>query len=71
MEVTKQENAVKEERPESETQSNVNGVDKVSLENEIPSTQMCIRNGCANRAVNNPEWEQEFCSNDCVIIHCR
>ena len=40
-------------------------------ENEIPVVQMCIRNGCINSAVNNPEWEQEFCSNDCVVMHCR
>lgn len=40
-------------------------------ETVIQSIQMCIRSGCANEAVNNPEWEQEFCSNECVILHCK
>lgn len=48
-----------------------NGVDKMNIEDELSDIQMCIRHGCTNRAVNNPEWEQEFCSNECVIIHCK
>lgn len=40
-------------------------------ETVIQSIQMCIRSGCANEATNNPEWEQEFCSNECVILHCK
>ncbi|VEN46676.1 unnamed protein product [Callosobruchus maculatus] len=26
----------------------------------------CIRHGCPNPAVTNPEWEDEYCSNECV-----
>lgn len=35
------------------------------------STQNCIRNGCPNPAVCSPDWEDEYCSNECVITHCR
>ncbi|XP_045473233.1 TOX high mobility group box family member 4-A-like isoform X3 [Harmonia axyridis] len=31
----------------------------------------CIRNGCPNPAITNPEWEDEYCSNECVVSHCR
>lgn len=31
----------------------------------------CIRTGCTNPAVHNPEWEDEYCSNECVVSHCR
>ena len=32
---------------------------------------MCIREGCPNQAVSNSDWEDEYCSNECVISHCR
>ena len=31
----------------------------------------CIRAGCTNFAIKSPEWEDEYCSNDCAIIHCK
>lgn len=31
----------------------------------------CIRDGCNNPGVHNPEWEDEYCSTDCVVSHCR
>ncbi|KAF2883528.1 hypothetical protein ILUMI_22644 [Ignelater luminosus] len=31
----------------------------------------CIRHGCPNPAIANPEWEDEYCSNECVVSHCR
>ncbi|XP_034256843.1 TOX high mobility group box family member 4-like isoform X1 [Thrips palmi] len=31
----------------------------------------CIRHGCPNVAVPNSEWEDEYCSNECVVSHCR
>ncbi|KAG8323804.1 TOX high mobility group box member 3, partial [Homalodisca vitripennis] len=30
----------------------------------------CIRHGCQNPAITNPEWEDEYCSNECVVTHC-
>ncbi|KAI4483124.1 hypothetical protein M0804_008179 [Polistes exclamans] len=34
-------------------------------------TNACIRHGCPNPAVANSEWEDEYCSNECVVSHCR
>jgi toll-like receptor 13 len=31
----------------------------------------CIRTGCKNFAIKSPEWEDEYCSNDCAIRHCK
>ncbi|XP_059140334.1 TOX high mobility group box family member 4-like [Physella acuta] len=31
----------------------------------------CVRSGCTNYAKENPSWDTEYCSNDCVISHCR
>ena len=31
----------------------------------------CIRSGCTNPAVYSAEWENEYCSNECVVSHCR
>jgi len=33
--------------------------------------QICIRNGCANSATTNSEWDEEYCSGECVVTHCR
>uniref|UniRef100_A0AAG5DX27 Uncharacterized protein n=1 Tax=Anopheles atroparvus TaxID=41427 RepID=A0AAG5DX27_ANOAO len=32
---------------------------------------LCIRRGCTNLAVMNTDWEDEYCSNECVVAHCR
>ncbi|XP_071517824.1 uncharacterized protein [Panulirus ornatus] len=39
----------------------------VGCPNSAPN---CIRSGCNNPAVHNPEWEDEYCSNECVVSHC-
>ncbi len=31
----------------------------------------CIRVGCHRRAVRNAEWEDEYCSDECVVRHCK
>lgn len=31
----------------------------------------CIRNGCTNFAVDCPDWDREYCSNECVVTHCK
>ncbi|KAF4533109.1 hypothetical protein B566_EDAN003829 [Ephemera danica] len=33
--------------------------------------QSCIRAGCPNPAISNAEWQDEYCSNECVVSHCR
>lgn len=35
-----------------------------------PNIQQCIRNGCTNQAIQSSDWEDEYCSNECVINHC-
>ena len=35
-----------------------------------PGTTKCIRSGCSNPSVRNVEWEDEYCCNQCVVIHC-
>ncbi|XP_065213066.1 uncharacterized protein LOC135840447 isoform X2 [Planococcus citri] len=71
-ELTEQQRKVENENlNDSASNAVANGVDQVNIEDELNDIQMCIRDGCANRAINNPEWEQEFCSNECVIMHCR
>jgi len=42
--------------------------DEVALASVGP---VCIRAGCNNPGVHNPEWEDEYCSTDCVVSHCR
>jgi len=31
----------------------------------------CIRAGCGQNAIRSPEWEDEYCSNACVVAHCK
>lgn len=37
----------------------------------LRSANGCIRHGCPNAAISNAEWEDEYCSNECVVSHCR
>jgi len=32
--------------------------------------QSCIRLGCSKPSVRNVEWEDEYCSSQCVVLHC-
>uniref|UniRef100_A0A1A9VSJ2 HMG box domain-containing protein n=1 Tax=Glossina austeni TaxID=7395 RepID=A0A1A9VSJ2_GLOAU len=58
----------------SET-STITSVTPSSLDKQAPHKaspiQMCLRENCNNRAIVNPNWEDEYCSNECVVIHCR
>lgn len=49
--------------------SNNNSSQPTSGQTAAPS--MCIRDGCPNQAVASLDWEDEYCSNECVITHCR
>ncbi|XP_071958090.1 uncharacterized protein [Antedon mediterranea] len=35
------------------------------------SAAMCTRSGCNKPAIISPEWDNEYCSNECVVSHCR
>ena len=34
-------------------------------------SRVLLAPGCDNLAVRNPEWEGEYCSNECVVRHCK
>ncbi|CAH4029605.1 unnamed protein product [Pieris brassicae] len=42
-----------------------------SEQNETRTPTSCVRQGCTNPAIANSEWEDEYCSNECVVSHCR
>ncbi|KAM7357179.1 uncharacterized protein ACRADG_002654 [Cochliomyia hominivorax] len=44
---------------------------QIPLLTEAGSVQKCTRQNCNKRAIINPDWEDEYCSNECVVIHCR
>uniref|UniRef100_A0A803JTP6 TOX high mobility group box family member 4 n=1 Tax=Xenopus tropicalis TaxID=8364 RepID=A0A803JTP6_XENTR len=31
----------------------------------------CVRSGCENAPIECKDWDNEYCSNDCVVKHCR
>lgn len=35
------------------------------------SSNICVRAGCTNPAVESKDWDREYCSNECVATHCR
>ncbi|CAL8241422.1 unnamed protein product [Merluccius merluccius] len=37
----------------------------------VPTASVCVRAGCVNPAVENKDWDREYCSNECVATHCR
>ncbi|XP_037869150.1 TOX high mobility group box family member 3 isoform X3 [Bombyx mori] len=48
-----------------------NGHPQQSTEQNEKRSNSCIRQGCTNPAISNSEWEDEYCSNECVVSHCR
>lgn len=42
-----------------------------NIQFEPQTFPVCSRSGCGNHAIKNPGWDNEYCSNDCVITHCR
>ncbi|XP_052865584.1 TOX high mobility group box family member 3-like isoform X2 [Anopheles cruzii] len=58
----------------SEQMNQHNAASPITEENSLEQTiqpQQCIRQGCTNLAIINSDWEDEYCSNECVITHCR
>lgn len=37
----------------------------------ILSANICIRDGCGMNAITNSDWDGEYCSYDCVVIHTK
>lgn len=44
--------------------------DQIQLLTEAAAVQKCTRDQCNKPAIINPDWEDEYCSNECVVIHC-
>jgi hypothetical protein len=38
---------------------------------EDMTANICIEEGCSQLAVRSPEWEDEYCSNECAVQHCK
>uniref|UniRef100_A0A8D0B750 TOX high mobility group box family member 4 n=1 Tax=Salvator merianae TaxID=96440 RepID=A0A8D0B750_SALMN len=74
------------ERPSTELQASPEPVDvvpevesptqmHVELVSESPVAMSprprCVRAGCENPPVANNDWDNEYCSNECVVKHCK
>ncbi|CAH0720847.1 unnamed protein product, partial [Brenthis ino] len=60
-----------QQSPNSNANSNSGIPHQLPEQNENGSPPSCIRQGCTNPAISNSEWEDEYCSNECVVSHCR
>lgn len=50
----------------------LNGQDNTAANEEVASSGLlCTRFGCAKVARESIEWDNEFCSADCVVKHCK
>ncbi|XP_026060844.1 TOX high mobility group box family member 4-A-like isoform X2 [Carassius auratus] len=65
--VTGTDEAVTEEPEEMEMEVSV----APEASSSAPSTNLCVRAGCTNPAVESRDWDKEYCSNECVATHCR
>ncbi|XP_022218602.2 LOW QUALITY PROTEIN: TOX high mobility group box family member 4 [Drosophila obscura] len=45
--------------------------EQIQLLTEAAQAPKCTREQCNKPAIINPDWEDEYCSNECVVIHCR
>ncbi|XP_056913991.1 TOX high mobility group box family member 4-B [Takifugu flavidus] len=52
--------------PSEEVEMEVNGSSDAT-----PVMSICVREGCNNPAIESKEWDKEYCSNECVVTHCR
>lgn len=74
---TAQQTPLQQQQPNIPTQqinsSNNNQLPPALGNNTVPAqgAQNCIRIGCTNAAIVSNDWEDEYCSNECVITHCR
>ncbi|XP_016136063.1 TOX high mobility group box family member 4-A-like [Sinocyclocheilus grahami] len=65
--VTGTDEAVTEEPEEMEMEVSV----APEASSSAPPTNLCVRAGCTNPAVESRDWDKEYCSNECVATHCR
>lgn len=55
---------------ESPTQMAVELVAESPVAEESPRPR-CVRAGCDNPPVASGDWDEEYCSSECVVKHCR
>ena len=58
------------EKDQYDSRSAGGPVARLSPEPSQPGLLQCIRSGCEKASVRNLEWEDEYCSNQCVVLHC-
>jgi hypothetical protein len=46
-------------------------ISRVPENKDESEPQYCIREGCIRMAIRSPEWEDEYCSPECVVAHCK
>lgn len=56
---------------EPESNANSSSTKPTIKKSAVPKLKRCIRLGCPNSARSNPEWDEEFCSEKCVVNHCK
>lgn len=42
-----------------------------STSNDHKTQEMCIAEGCNNKAIPHQEWDNEYCSVNCCYNHCQ
>lgn len=40
-------------------------------QHEPSGRERCIRSGCPNPAAESRVWDNEYCSSECLVAHCR
>lgn len=40
-------------------------------QHESGERERCVRNGCPNLAAESRVWDNEYCSSECLVAHCR
>lgn len=44
---------------------------KIQPQDEEKTENMCIKKGCVNVAIKSSEWDDEYCSDECAVGHCK
>lgn len=66
-----QDEATKEVFSSTETTTDVNSHATRIIFPEEKTENDCIRTGCRHVAIKSPEWDDEYCSNECAVGHCK
>jgi len=53
------------------TTTNISSIVSKMAEPEERTENPCIRQGCGKAAIKSSEWDDEYCSNECAVVHCK